>query len=59
MHLLSSDKIFFNGYMAQVFGTICSFSSKPFLKQVASHVSAAMLLLKLPGMKFFLIYPRH
>ena len=39
--------------MAQVFGTLCCFSSKPFLKQLASHVSAAMLQLKFPGMKFF------
>ena len=55
MHLLSSDKIsFFNGNMAQVF-----FSSKPFLKQLASHVSAATLQLKFLGMKFFLIHPGH
>ena len=43
MHLLSSDKIFFNGNMVQVFGTLCCFSSKPFLKQLASHFSAATL----------------
>ena len=45
--------------MSQVFGTLCCFSSTPFLKQLASHVSAAMLQLKFPGMKFFLIHPRH
>ena len=28
-----------------------------FLKQLASHVSAASLQLKFPGMKFFLIHP--
>ena len=60
MHLLSSEKnIFFNGNMSQVFGTLCCFSSTPFLKQLASHVSAAMLQLKFPGMKFFLTHPRH
>ena len=32
---------------------------QPFLKQLASHVSAAMLQLKFPCMKFFLIHPRH
>ena len=45
--------------MAKVFGTLCCVSSKPFLKQLASHVSTAMLQLKFPGMKFFLIHPRH
>ena len=40
-------------------GTHCCFSSKPFWKQLASHVSAAALQLKFPGMKFFLIYPGH
>ena len=45
--------------MAQVFGTLCCFPSKPFLKQLASHVSAATLQLKFPGMKFFLIHPGH
>ena len=45
--------------MAQVFGTLSCFSSKPFLKQLASHVSAATLQLKFPGMKFFLIHPGH
>ena len=39
--------------MAQVFGTLCGFSSKPFLKQLASHVSAAMLQLKFPLKHFF------
>ena len=54
MHLLSSDKIsFFNGNMAQV-----CFSSKPFLKQLASHVSAATLQLKFKS-KFFLIHHGH
>ena len=42
--------------MAQVFGTLCCFSSNPFLKQLASYVSAATLQLKFPGMKFFLIH---
>ena len=37
----------------------CCFSSKPFLKQLASDVSAATLQLKFPGMKFFLIEPGH
>ena len=44
--------------MGQVFRTLCCFSSKPFLKELASHVSAATLQLKFPGMKFFLIHPR-
>ena len=57
MHLLSSEKnIFFNGNMLQVFGTLC-FSSRPFLKQLASHVSDDTLQLKFPGMNFFLIHP--
>ena len=60
MHLLSSDKIiFFNANMAQVFGTLCCFPSKPFLKQLASHVSVATLQLKFPGMKSFLIHFGH
>ena len=56
MHLLSSEKIYFS--MA-----ICckslehSVSSRPFLKQLASHVSADTLQMKFPGMKFFLIHP--
>ena len=29
--------------MSQVFGTLCCFSSTPFLKQLASHVSADTL----------------
>ena len=29
--------------MSQVFGTLCCFSSRLFLKQLASHVSAATL----------------
>ena len=45
--------------MAQVFGTLCCFSSNPFLKQLASYVSAATLPLKFRGMKFFLIHPGH
>ena len=56
MHLLSSEKISFNGNMLQVFGTLC-FSSRPFLKQLASHVSDDTLQLKFPGMNFFLIHP--
>ena len=36
--------------MWQVFGC---FSSRPFLKQLAAHVSADTLQLKFPGMKFF------
>ena len=35
------------------------FSSKPFLTQLASHISAAILQLKFPGMKLFLIHPWH
>ena len=58
MHLLSFEKnIFFNGDMSQVFGTLCCFSSRPFLKQLASHVSADTFQLKFRGMKFFLIHP--
>ena len=45
--------------MAQVFRTLCCFPSKPFLKQLASHVSAATLQLIFPGLKFFLIHPGH
>ena len=43
--------------MTQVFGTLCYFPSKPFLKQLVSHVSAATLQLKFPVLKFFLIHP--
>ena len=43
----------FNGNMLQVFGTLCSFSSIPFLKQLEFHVSANSFQLKFPGMKFF------
>ena len=39
--------------MSQVFGTLSCFSSRPFLKQLASHVSTNTLQLKFPGMKFF------
>ena len=39
--------------MAQVFEKLCYFSSKPFLKQLASHVSTAAFQLKFLGMKFF------
>ena len=44
--------------MAQTFGTLCCFSSKPFLNQLASHVSARRYpLAEIPrGMKFFLIH---
>ena len=42
-----------------MFGTPYCFSSKPFLKQLASHVTAATLQLKFQGMKFFLIHPGH
>ena len=46
--------MFFNGNMAQVFGTLCCFSSKPFLKQLASHVSARRYLsAKIPGYEVF------
>ena len=58
MHLLSSEKnIFFNSDMSQVFGTLCCFSIRPFLKQLASHVSTDTLQLKFQGMKFYLIHP--
>ena len=43
--------------MSQVFGTLCCFSSRTFLKQLASHVFADTLQLKFPGIKFFLIHP--
>ena len=36
-----------------LFGTLCSFSKRPFLKQLESHVSADTLQLKFPGMMFF------
>ena len=49
----------YNGNMAQVFGTLSFFSSEPFLKQLASHVSTATLQLKFPVMKFFLTHPGH
>ena len=52
MYLLSSEKIFFNDNMSQVFGTLCCFS-RPFLKQLACHVSADTLQLKFSGMKIF------
>ena len=35
--------------MFQVFGTLCCFSSRSFLKQLASHVSADTLQLKFQG----------
>ena len=35
----------------------CCFSSRHFLKQLASHVSADTLQLKFLGMKFFLVHP--
>ena len=43
--------------MSPVFGTLCCFSSRAFLKQLASHVSADALQLKFPGVKFFLVFP--
>ena len=49
--------IFFNGDMLQVFGTPCCFSSRPFSKQLAPHVSTDTLQLKFPGMTFFLFHP--
>ena len=49
----SEKKCLFNGGMCQVFGC---FSSRPFLKQLAAHVSADILQLKFPGMKVFFIY---
>ena len=50
-------KYFFNGDMSQVFGRLCCFSSRLFLKQLASHASADNLRLKFRYMKFFLIHP--
>ena len=35
--------------MFQVFGTLCHFSSRSFLKQLASHISADTLQLKFQG----------
>ena len=59
MHLLSSDKISLSmAKWCKCLEHYC-FSSKPFLKQLASDVSAATLQLKFPGMKFFLIQPGH
>ena len=40
-------------YGTSVWNTRCCFSSKPFLKQLASHVSTATLQLKLSGISFF------
>ena len=51
--------LFFDGDMSQVFGTLCCFSSRPFSKQLVSHVSAYTLQLKFLGVKFFLIHPRN
>ena len=39
--------------MLQVFGTLCCFSSRPFLKQLASHVFADTLQLEIPGYEVF------
>ena len=59
MHLLSSDKISFSMAIWCKCLEYSCFSSKPFLKQLASHVSATTLQLKFPGMKFFLIDPGY
>ena len=57
MYLLVVEKnIFFNSDMSQVFGTLCCFSSRPFLKQLTSLVSADTLQLKFLGVKFLLIH---
>ena len=61
MHLLMSDKLSFSmaiWHKTKVWNTCC-FSSKPFLKQLASHVSAATFHLKFPSMIVFLIHPGH
>ena len=50
MHLLSSEKYLFQRrYVA----TFTCFSSRPFLKQLASHVPANTLLLEIPGYDVF------
>ena len=50
------NTVVFNGYMSQMFGTPCCFSSRPSLKQFASHVFPDMLQLTFLGMKLFLIH---
>ena len=64
---VASKKVYWKNYRVfqtnvaiwQVFGTLCYFSSRPFLKQIASHVSANTFQLKFLGMKFFLIHPEN
>ena len=57
MHLLSSEKISFSMAICRKCLELLVFSSRPFLKQLASHDSADTLQLKFQGMKFFLIHP--
>ena len=60
MHLLNSDKISFSmAIWRKCLEHSVFFASKPFLKQLASHVSTATLQLKFLGMKFFIIRPWH
>ena len=59
MHLLSSDKLSFSVAIWPKCLEHCCFSSKSFLKELTSRVSASTLQLKLLGMKFFLIHPGH
>ena len=58
MHLLSSDKIYFSmAICRKSLEHSVVFPVDLFLKQLASHVSAATLQLKLTGMKVFFIHP--
>ena len=51
MHMVSSEKkCLFNGGMCQVFGC---FSSRPFLKQLAAHVSTDIFQLNSRVWRFF------
>ena len=60
MHQLSSDKISFSmAIWSKCLEHSVVFPVNLFLKQLASHISAATLQLKFPGMKFFLIHPGH
>ena len=58
MHLLSSGKISFSMEICRkCLEHSVVFPVDLFLKQLASHVSAASHQLKFPGMKFLLIHP--
>ena len=54
MHSLSSDTISFSmAIWPKCLERSCCFSSKTFMKQLASHISGATLQLKFLGVKFF------